>query len=149
MGHTNFLKLIHAQQYNTQVWVWHFNEEQHKILNVLVSFEIVFVIIINYNTIKFLLDDYCLQSKGLFTPWTMKLFQGLVKFCDWLLNSSRDHFGFYQGKNVKVTMKSRSPKDIFEGLHYPLTWSNAFCSGRGKKGGMVEKGKGHGREISL
>ena len=37
---------------------------------------------------------------------------------------------------------SRSPKDIFEGSHYPLTWSNGLCSGRDKWGALVEKGKG-------
>ena len=33
----------------------------------------------------------------------------------------------------------RSPKDIFEGLHYPVTRFNGFCGGRGKKCAMVEK----------
>ena len=28
----------------------------------------------------------------------------------------------------------RSSKDIFKGLHYPLTWSNGLCGGRGKRG---------------
>jgi hypothetical protein len=37
---------------------------------------------------------------------------------------------------------SRSSKDIFSGLHYPLTWSNGFCGQRGKRGALVEKGKG-------
>jgi hypothetical protein len=33
------------------------------------------------------------------------------KICDWLLNSSRDHFGLHQGKkNVIVTMKFEVPK---------------------------------------
>ena len=60
------------------------------------------------------------------------------KIWDWLLNVSWDHFGLHQGeKNVRVV-----PKDIVEGLHYPLTWSNGFCDGRGKRGGMVEKGRG-------
>ena len=27
-------------------------------------------------------------------------------------------------------------------MHYPLTWSNGFYGGRGKKGGLVEKVKG-------
>ena len=34
----------------------------------------------------------------------------------------------------------RSPKDRFKGLRYPLTWSNWFCCGRGKRG--RKKGKG-------
>ena len=35
------------------------------------------------------------------------------KICDWLLNSSRDHFGLHQGENVKVTMEFENPKYIF------------------------------------
>ena len=31
---------------------------------------------------------------------------------------------------------------MFSGPHYPLTWSNGFCRGRGKNGALVEKGKG-------
>ena len=37
---------------------------------------------------------------------------------------------------------SRSPKDIFQGLHYSLTWFNGFCGGRGKRGALEEKGPG-------
>jgi hypothetical protein len=33
----------------------------------------------------------------------------------------------------------KSPKDIFEGLHYQVTWSNGFYGGRGKRGALVEK----------
>ena len=54
------------------------------------------------------------------------------KICDWSLNSSWDHFGLHRGKNVKVTMEFESPKGIFEGLHYPLTWSNKFVVGEAK-----------------
>ena len=32
------------------------------------------------------------------------------KNCDWLLNSSWDHFRLHQGKNVRVTMKFEVPK---------------------------------------
>jgi hypothetical protein len=32
------------------------------------------------------------------------------KICDWLLNSSRDHFGLHQQKNVIVTMEFEVPK---------------------------------------
>ena len=35
-----------------------------------------------------------------------------------------------------------SPIDIFEGLINTMTWSNMFCGDKGKKGGMVGKGKG-------
>ena len=30
----------------------------------------------------------------------------------------------------------RSPKGLFSGLHYPLSWSNPFCSGRDKRGSL-------------
>jgi hypothetical protein len=36
----------------------------------------------------------------------------------------------------------RSPTDIFKGLRYPLTWSNGFCGGRGKRDALLEKGRG-------
>jgi len=58
------------------------------------------------------------------------------------LNLSWDHFGLHQGKNVKMTMEFEVPKDIFTGLHYPSTWFNGFCDGRGKRVAMVEKNTG-------
>ena len=33
-----------------------------------------------------------------------------LQICDWLLNSSQDHFGLHQGKNVRVTMEFKVPK---------------------------------------
>ena len=44
-----------------------------------------------------------------------------------------------RGKMSKWLWSSRSPKDIFQCLHHPLTWSNGSCGGRGKRGVMVEK----------
>jgi hypothetical protein len=35
------------------------------------------------------------------------------KVCDWLLNSSWDHFGLHQRKNVRVTMEFKVPKRHF------------------------------------
>ena len=35
----------------------------------------------------------------------------------------------------------RSPKYKFQGLINALTWSNGFCGERGKRGGMVGKGR--------
>ena len=43
-------------------------------------------------------------------------------------------------KNVGVTREFEVPKDIFGGLHYPLTWSNKICGGRGKNDAMVKNG---------
>ena len=34
---------------------------------------------------------------------------GHCKSVDWLLNSSRDHFGFHQGENGRVTMEVEVP----------------------------------------
>ena len=56
------------------------------------------------------------------------------KLCDWPLNLSQDHLSLHQQKNVRVTMDLRSPKGLFSDLHHPLTWSNRFCSERGKNG---------------
>ena len=36
----------------------------------------------------------------------------------------------------------RPPKHTFQGLINALTWSNRFCSERGKRGGLVGKSKG-------
>ena len=72
----------------------------------------------------------------------MKSSESHVKYVIWLLNSSPDHFGLHQGNNFTVTMQFGSPKDIFQGLHYPLTWSNGFCGGRGKRGALLGKDKG-------
>ena len=46
--------------------------------------------------------------QGLFTPWTKKSWP--CKICNWLLNSSQDHFGLHQGRDVIVTMESKVPK---------------------------------------
>ena len=43
---------------------------------------------------------------------------------------------------AKGLWRSRSPKYNFQGLINALTWSNGFCGERGKRGGMVGKGKG-------
>ena len=34
-------------------------------------------------------------------------------------------------------------------MHYPLTWSNTFCYGRGKRGALVKKARAHSREMML
>ena len=40
----------------------------------------------------------------------MKSSQGPVEICDWLLDSSRDHFGLHRGKNVRVVVEFKVPK---------------------------------------
>ena len=75
------------------------------------------------------------------------------EICGWMLNSSWDHFGSHQGKNVRVTVEFEILKRHMLRLHYPLTWSNMFCGGRGKRSDMVKrkkkKTKAHAREILL
>jgi hypothetical protein len=46
-----------------------------------------------------------------------------------------------------MTMEFEVPKDIFTGLHYPSTWFNGFCDGRGKRVAMVEKNTGPWKKI--
>ena len=77
----------------------------------------------------------------LFTSWTMKLSQGPVNL--WLVvEHVPKQLRFTSRKNLKWPWSSRSPKGIFWGLHYPLTWSNGFCGGRGKRNALVEKRQG-------
>ena len=38
--------------------------------------------------------------------------------------------------------RSRSPKYNFQGLINAMTWSNMLCGERGKRDGMLGKGKG-------
>ena len=77
------------------------------------------------------------------------------KVCDWLLNSSWDHFGLHQGTNVKVTMKFKVPKKhilrstLFIGMiQRVLRWerqkrcSNCFFKRQGpmaKNGVIIKK----------
>ena len=79
--------------------------------------------------------------EGLFTPQTWVVPRP-NKICGWLLNSSWDHFGLHQGKNVGVTMEFKIPKRHITRPDHPLTWSNGFCNGRGKRGVVVENSRG-------
>ena len=81
--------------------------------------------------------------KGLFTPWTMKSSEGPAKphvIGCW--TRPRTTLVYTEDKMLEWSWSLRSPKDIFQDLHYSLTWSDGFCDGRGKRGAMVEKGKG-------
>jgi hypothetical protein len=83
-------------------------------------------------------------------PWSHP--KALWKYVDWLLDSSRDHFGLHQGENIEWLWSSRFPKDIIvQGMHYPLTWSNGFCGGRGERGALVgeREKKAHDRAMLL
>jgi hypothetical protein len=71
------------------------------------------------------------------------------RICDWLLNSSRVHFGLHLGKNVRVTMKFEVPKRhiLKPTLSTDMIQRGLRC--RGKIGAMVEKARAHGIEILL
>ena len=65
-----------------------------------------------------------------------------------MLNSSHDHFGSHQGKNVKVTMKFEVPiRHSLRHTFYPLTmvqralrWERQKrCFSRKRQGPMAEK----------
>ena len=82
-------------------------------------------------------------NEGLFTPWTMKSSQGPVKYVIGCWPRPGTTSVYTKGKKMfEWPWSSRSPKDIFQGLHYPVTCSNGFCGGRGKRGAPIEKGKG-------
>ena len=64
------------------------------------------------------------------------------RICNWLLNSSWNHFGLHQGKNVKVTIEFEVPKRHIprhtlstDMLQWVLLWERQKrCSGRKKVG---------------
>jgi hypothetical protein len=70
------------------------------------------------------------------------------KICNWLLNSSRDHFGLHQGQNVRVTMEYEIPKGhilrhtlSIDMVQRVLQWERQKrCSSRKRDGpGMAKK----------
>ena len=45
-----------------------------------------------------------------------------------------DHFDLHKGKKFKSDHEGWGPhKNLFSALYYPLSWSNGFCSERGRK----------------
>ena len=83
----------------------------------------------------------CPHAKGLFVPWNMKSSQGHVKVViSW--THSRTTLVYSKKFFSKWPWSLGFPKDIFWGLHYPLTWSNMYWVGRGKRGALEGKKKG-------
>jgi hypothetical protein len=62
-----------------------------------------------------------------------EVFPRPCEHCDWLLNSSRDHFGLRQGEIVRVTMEFEVFKKTY-GEVYIIHW-------RGPAGLVVEEAK--------
>jgi hypothetical protein len=57
---------------------------------------------------------------------------------------------FTPRKNWQSDHGGRCPqKTHFIGLIITLTWSNGFCGERGKRDGMVRKGRAHGKKMLL
>ena len=76
-----------------------------------------------------------------------KVVPRLCKICDWLLNSSRDHFSLHQWKNVKVTMAFKVPK---RHVVRPTSSTNmVFVVGEAKEVLYQKKAGIHGREMML
>ena len=69
------------------------------------------------------------------------------KKCDWLLNSSHDHFGLHQGKNVRMTREFEVPKRHILGptlstdmVKRVLRWERqSRCYGRKRQGPIADK----------
>ena len=67
----------------------------------------------------------------------------LRNISDWLLlSSSWDHFGLYQGTNVRVTMEFKVSKRHISRSTISMDMVQRVGGGRGKRGDLVEKSKG-------
>ena len=83
------------------------------------------------------------KAKGWFTPSAMKSSQGPIKYVIGCWTQRGTTLVYTKGKKMlEWPWILRSPKDIFEGMHYPLTWSDRFCGGRSNIGAMIGKSKG-------
>ena len=72
----------------------------------------------------------------------MKLFQGDVRAMIGCWTCPRITSVYTMEKMAEGSWRSRSPKYKFQGPLNTLSWSNGFCGERGKRGGLVGKGKG-------
>ena len=75
--------------------------------------------------------------------------QGLVKFMIGCWTRPGTTLVNTKEKMSEWPWSSRSPKDMFQGLHYPLTWSNKFCDGWSKRDALIEKGRGPWQRIDV
>ena len=71
-----------------------------------------------------------------------ELSQGPIKFVVGCWTCLGTTLVYTKEKMSEWPWSSRSPKDILRGLDHPLTWSNGFCNGRGKRGVVVENNRG-------
>ena len=86
---------------------------------------------------------YCKQPyyvfQGQFTLWTSKSDQGVARVLSGCWTCPGTTSIYTKDKMAEGPYWSRSPKYNFQGLINALTWSNGFCSERGKRGGLVRK----------
>ena len=81
-------------------------------------------------------------NKGWFTLWTMKSDQGVVRALIGCWTCPGIISVYTKEQMAAGPWRSRSPKYSFQDLVNALTWSNGFCSERGKRSGMVGKARG-------
>ena len=86
--------------------------------------------------------------------WVLRVFYTMnhevvprpCKICDWLVDSSRDHFGLHQGRNIRMTMELEVPKRHIlrptlstNMVEWVLWWERQKrCSSRLRQGPMAQ-----------
>ena len=88
-----------------------------------------------------------LVLRGVVYTMDCEVVPGSCKICDWLLNSSWDQFGLYQGKHVRVIMVFEVPRrcivrpTLFTGMvRRILQWEGLMkCFSRKRRGPMAKK----------
>ena len=68
-----------------------------------------------------------------------KVVPRLCKICDWLLNSSWDHFSLHQWKKCQSDHGVQGPQKTCYKAY--IIHQHGLCDGRGKRGPLLEKGK--------
>ena len=72
------------------------------------------------------------------------------KICNWLLNSSWNHFGLHQRKKCQSDHEVWDPQKTYFKV-YIIQWygPTGFAVGRGKRSALIEKAKAHGKDLLL
>ena len=141
------LKLMWAKNYERSLWPGCFVLTDTFLINIdlLTTLNIVFSVakfIYVACSILIVTARIVSDTKKVFTPWTMKSSQSHVKYVIGCWTCPKTTSIYTKEKMLECSLSLRFSKDIFQGLHYPLTWSKGFCGGRGEKGVIIEIGKG-------
>ena len=83
----------------------------------------------------------------MFTSWSMKLSLVPLKYViGWWICTRNGKIHQEKMHTTLAYIKKNKlrgpPKSLFSSLHYPLSWSNMFCNGWGKRGSLVVNVKG-------